>query len=123
MDPSVEVKPVEGNNKDEYKDRYITAEEFHNTINAFRAEMRSMFAATNAKIEDDVKTLRDEVSDLRAKSRELEGLILDQDARSDTIVEGNRLTQSGNTNNIRRITAPTEIVQAACSYMTWFFSS
>ena len=49
MDPSVEVKPVEGNIKDEDKNRYVTAEEFHNTINAFRAEMRSMSTAINVK--------------------------------------------------------------------------
>ena len=112
MDSSNQVKPLAGdNNIERDNNRYATIQDINDMLNTFRTEMINEFTArmssllqvSNEKVEKDVKTLRDEVSDLKAKSRELEGLILDEDARVDTIIEGNRLTQSGNTNNIREL--------------------
>ena len=75
----------------------------HNIINAFRSEMRSMLQVSSEKTERDVKTLRDELSELKAKKRELEGLIQVQEARIDSIIIDNKRTQSGNINNIKEI--------------------
>ena len=112
MDPSIESKPFEGNNdREEDNNRYATLQDINNILNTFRTEMinaftvqmRLLLQVSNEKTEKDVKSLREEVSDLKAKRRELEGLILDQEARLDTIITGNQLTQTGNTNNIKEL--------------------
>ena len=107
MDPSNELKPLAGdNNMERDNNRYATIQNINdmlNTINEFTARMPSLLQNTNEKIEKDLETLKEEVTGLRTKSRELEGLILDEDARLDTIIDGNRLTQTGNTNNIREL--------------------